>query len=28
VLGALVVSVVSWVLTAFVSDRGRLERMR
>jgi putative membrane protein len=26
VLGALVVSVVSWALTAFVSDRGRLER--
>jgi putative membrane protein len=28
VLGALVISVVSWVLTAFVSDRGRLERYR
>jgi len=28
VLGALVVSVVSWILTAFVSDRGRLERYR
>jgi putative membrane protein len=27
-LGALVVSIVSWVLTAFVSDRGRLERYR
>jgi putative membrane protein len=27
-LGALVVSVVSWVLTAFVSDGGRLERYR
>jgi putative membrane protein len=26
VLGALVISVVSWVLTAFVSDRGRIER--
>jgi putative membrane protein len=26
VLGALLVSVVSWVLTAFVSDRGRIER--
>jgi putative membrane protein len=25
-LGALVVSAVSWILTAFVSDRGRLER--
>jgi len=28
VLGALLVSVVSWALTAFVSDRGRLERYR
>jgi putative membrane protein len=28
VLGALVISVVSWILTAFVSDRGRLERYR
>ena len=28
VLGALLVSVVSWVLTAFVSDRGRIERYR
>jgi putative membrane protein len=28
VLGALLVSVVSWGLTAFVSDRGRLERYR
>jgi putative membrane protein len=27
-LGALVISVVSWILTAFVSDRGRLERYR
>jgi putative membrane protein len=27
VLGALVISVVSWVLTAFVSDRGRIERV-
>ena len=27
-LGALVVSVVSWLLTAFVSDRGRVERYR
>ncbi len=27
-LGALVISVVSWVLTAFVSDRGRVERYR
>jgi putative membrane protein len=26
VLGALLVSVVSWVLTAFVNDRGRIER--
>ena len=26
VLGALVISVVSWLLTLFVSDRGRLER--
>jgi putative membrane protein len=26
VLGALLVSVVSWALTAFVSDRGRIER--
>jgi putative membrane protein len=28
VLGALVISVVSWLLTAFVSDRGRVERYR
>ena len=28
VLGALVISVVSWVLTAFLSDRGRFERAR
>jgi putative membrane protein len=28
VLGALFISVVSWVLTAFVSDRGRIERYR
>ena len=28
VLGALVISLVSWVLTAFVSDSGRLARMR
>jgi putative membrane protein len=28
VLGALLISVVSWALTAFVSDRGRLERYR
>jgi putative membrane protein len=27
-LGALVISIVSWVMTAFVSDRGRLRRMR
>jgi len=27
-LGALVIAVVSWILTAFVSDRGRLERYR
>ena len=27
-LGALVISVVSWILTAFVSDAGRLRRMR
>jgi putative membrane protein len=26
VLGALVISVVSWLLTLFVSDRGRIER--
>jgi putative membrane protein len=26
VLGALVISIVSWLLTAFVSDRGRIER--
>ena len=26
VLGALLVSVVSWALTAFVSDHGRIER--
>ena len=28
VLGALVISVISWALTAFVSDSGRLARMR
>ena len=28
VLGAVVISLVSWVLTAFVSDSGRLARMR
>ena len=28
VLGALLVSVVSWLVTAFVSDRGRVERYR
>jgi putative membrane protein len=28
VLGALLISVVSWVLTAFVSDGGRLQRYR
>ena len=28
VLASLIVSVVSWVLTAFVSDRGRVERYR
>ena len=28
VLGALVISLVSWVLTAFVSDSGRLARVR
>jgi putative membrane protein len=27
-LGALVISVVSWILTAFVSDAGRLRRVR
>jgi putative membrane protein len=27
-LGALIVSLVSWVLTAFVSDRGRVEYYR
>ena len=27
-LGAIVISLVSWVLTAFVSDSGRLARMR
>ena len=26
VLGALLVTVVSWLLTAFISDRGRVER--
>jgi putative membrane protein len=26
-VGALVVSLVSWILTAFVSDRGRWERV-
>lgn len=25
VLGALLISVVSWILTAFVSDRGRID---
>ena len=28
VLGAVVISLVSWALTAFVSDSGRLARMR
>ena len=28
VLGALIVTVVSWLLTAFISDRGRVERYR
>ena len=28
VLGAVIVSVVSWLLTAFVSDGGRLARLR
>jgi len=28
VLGALIVSAVSWLLTAFVSDRGRVEHYR
>jgi putative membrane protein len=28
VLGALLISVVSWILTAFVSDRGRIARIR
>ena len=27
-LASLIVSVVSWVLTAFISDRGRVERYR
>ena len=27
-LGALIVTIVSWLLTAFVSDRGRVERYR
>jgi len=27
-LGALVVSIVSWALTAFISDTGRLARIR
>ena len=27
-LTSLIVSVVSWLLTAFISDRGRLERYR
>ncbi len=27
-LGALVVSIVSWVLTAFLSDRGRVRRIQ
>src|SRR6185436_20152466 len=26
ILGSLIVSAVSWLLTAFVSDRGRVER--
>lgn len=26
--GALVVSIVSWLLTAFISDAGRFERLR
>ena len=26
--GALLVTIVSWLLTAFVSDRGRVERYR
>src|SRR5882672_7645374 len=28
VLGSLLVTIVSWLLTAFVSDRGRVERYR
>jgi putative membrane protein len=28
VLGALIVTIVSWLLTAFISDRGRVERYR
>lgn len=28
VLGACVISLVSWLLTAFVSDRGRIARLR
>jgi putative membrane protein len=28
IVGALVISIVSWLLTAFVSDRGRIERYR
>ena len=28
VLGALVISLVSWLLTAYVSDRGHIERYR
>jgi putative membrane protein len=27
-LGSLLVTIVSWLLTAFVSDRGRVERYR
>jgi len=27
-LGALVISIVSWVMTAFVNDAGRVRRMR
>jgi len=28
VLGALLVTLVSWLLTAFISDRGKVERYR
>jgi uncharacterized membrane protein YvlD (DUF360 family) len=28
VLGALLISVVSWILTAFLSDRGRIAAIR